>query len=133
MNSIISHVGDDHSREQAGLLYGTFDAASSTAVLDAHAIADFTASLTHVRMHRRAWPLIWSTTAGRNPELVIVGWYHSHPGHGIYLSETDRRTQETWFRRLDHIALVVDPVAKRMGVFSGPSGIPAEIIYIDEA
>jgi len=133
MNSILSHVGDDISLELAGLLFGKFDATSGTTVLDAHAIADFNASLTHVRMDRQAWPRIWAATAERNRDLAIVGWYHSHPGHGVYLSETDRRTQAAWFRRLDYIALVVDPVGKRMGVFCGPSGVPAEIVYLDKA
>ena len=132
MHSILRHLGSELAREQAGLLFGRFDALSGATVLDAHPIAEFTASLTHVRMDRRAWPAIWSVSAQRNPELAVVGWYHSHPGHGVYLSETDRRTQAAWFRRLDHIALVIDPVAQRMGVFCGPSGVSAEIVYIDE-
>jgi proteasome lid subunit RPN8/RPN11 len=133
MNSILRHVGSELAQEQAGLLFGRFDALSGATVLDAHPIAEFTASLTHVQMDRRAWPAIWSMSAQRNPELAVVGWYHSHPGHGVYLSGTDRRTQAAWFRRLDHIALVIDPVAQRMGVFCGPSGSHAEIVYIDEA
>jgi proteasome lid subunit RPN8/RPN11 len=133
MDSILSHVGSDVCVEMAGLLFGRFDAAFGTIVLEAHAIAASAASLTHVRMHRQAWPHIWSAAGRRTPELAIVGWYHSHPGHGVYLSETDRRTQAAWFRRLDHIALVIDPVRKQTAAFCGPSGVQAEIVYLDEA
>lgn len=41
---------------------------------------------------------------------TIVGWVHSHPGHGLFLSNTDVDTLESWVQ-LDSraIAVVVDP------------------------
>jgi 26S proteasome regulatory subunit N11 len=49
------------------------------------------------------------------PEMV-VGWYHSHPGFGCWLSSTDINTQSS-FEALDAraVALVVDPIQSVKG------------------
>jgi 26S proteasome regulatory subunit N11 len=54
------------------------------------------------------------TQTGR-PEMV-VGWYHSHPGFGCWLSSTDINTQSS-FEALDtrSVALVVDPIQSVKG------------------
>ena len=58
------------------------------------------------------------------PELRIVGWYHSHPGYGIFLSkEWDQFICEQWFSRDDQITLVVDPVAGHEGIFIRRVGV----------
>ena len=43
-------------------------------------------------------------------DYVIVGWYHSHPGLGCFLSATDIQTQKRMFYAPFHTALVVDPI-----------------------
>uniref|UniRef100_A0ACD6ADA8 Uncharacterized protein n=1 Tax=Avena sativa TaxID=4498 RepID=A0ACD6ADA8_AVESA len=52
--------------------------------------------------------------AGR-PEMV-VGWYHSHPGFGCWLSGTDMHTQQS-FEQLNPraVAVVVDPIQSVKG------------------
>lgn len=49
------------------------------------------------------------------PEMV-VGWYHSHPGFGCWLSSTDINTQSS-FEALNNraVALVVDPIQSVKG------------------
>jgi len=49
------------------------------------------------------------------PEMV-VGWYHSHPGFGCWLSSTDINTQSS-FESLNSraVALVVDPIQSVKG------------------
>lgn len=49
------------------------------------------------------------------PEMV-VGWYHSHPGFGCWLSSTDINTQSS-FEQLNPrtVALVVDPIQSVKG------------------
>lgn len=43
-------------------------------------------------------------------DYILVGWYHSHPGHTCFLSKTDLETQRTMFDQPYHAALVIDPV-----------------------
>lgn len=46
----------------------------------------------------------------KNYSLRVVGWWHSHPGFGCFLSKTDLHTQEFFFPELYQVALVVDPI-----------------------
>ena len=48
----------------------------------------------------------------------ILGWYHTHPNFGIFLSERDKFIQQSFFNLAFQIALVYDPVRKVHGVFS---------------
>jgi proteasome lid subunit RPN8/RPN11 len=52
-----------------------------------------------------------------NDEAVIVGWYHTHPGFGIFLSGMDQFIHQNFFTQLWHIALVLDPRAHKSGFF----------------
>ncbi len=45
-----------------------------------------------------------------NDCLRIVGWWHSHPDFGCFLSDTDLHTQEFFFPESYQVALVVDPI-----------------------
>lgn len=49
---------------------------------------------------------------------VMVGWYHTHPGFGIFLSNMDLFIHMNFFTQKWHIAYVLDPVAERSGFFS---------------
>lgn len=52
-----------------------------------------------------------------NEEAVIVGWYHTHPGFGIFLSGMDLFIHQNFFTQIWHIAQVLDPVARTSGFF----------------
>jgi proteasome lid subunit RPN8/RPN11 len=63
---------------------------------------------------------------------VIIGWIHSHPHHGIFLSRTDRSTLTSWLS-LDEkaVAVVVDPFVRgqiddQIGWWNSPS-VPRRI------
>lgn len=58
------------------------------------------------------------------PGLVAVGWYHSHPGHGIFLSEQDMTIVSSIYNEDWHVALVIDPKQHAEGIFVGPEGTP---------
>ncbi len=53
-----------------------------------------------------------------NDNLRIVGWWHSHPGFGCFLSKTDLHTQEFFFPELYQVALVVDPIKDEFQFFT---------------
>ena len=59
---------------------------------------------------------------------ALVGWYHTHPDLGIFLSETDlEKTHRVLFAEPFQVALVYDPVRHRAGYFfwEGPQIIDA--------
>ncbi|MFH1450816.1 MAG: Mov34/MPN/PAD-1 family protein [archaeon] len=57
-------------------------------------------------------------------DVLRAGWYHSHPGHGCWLSPTDMATINTMFREKHQVSIVVDPHRKHIGVFkpNNPGG-----------
>ena len=61
---------------------------------------------------------------------VIVGWYHSHPNIGIFLSAVDLNTQATHFGVPWQIAIVIDPVRMEIGAFNGQAGTACPIYII---
>lgn len=66
-----------------------------------------------------SWRYVNDKLASRYPndEAVIVGWYHTHPGFGIFLSGMDQFIHQNFFTQIWHIAFVLDPVARRSGFF----------------
>lgn len=50
-------------------------------------------------------------------ERVIVGWYHTHPGFNIFLSNMDLFIHMNFFTQVWHVALVLDPRAQTAGFF----------------
>jgi proteasome lid subunit RPN8/RPN11 len=49
----------------------------------------------------------------------IVGWYHSHPGYGLFMSGTDVNTQKNLQQFSSKVtALIVDPDAEEFGFFT---------------
>ena len=50
--------------------------------------------------------------------LRVLGWWHSHPGFGCFLSPTDLKTQEYFFPESYQVALVVDPVRDELEFFT---------------
>ena len=65
----------------------------------------------------------------------ILGWYHSHPGFGVFMSATDIGTQQMLQQFSSKVAaLVIDPTEDHYEVFTldrdnGVVMIPPEMIY----
>ena len=61
---------------------------------------------------------------------VVTGWYHSHPGFGCFLSETDVRTHVGIFNGECAFALVIDPVRQEIKAFDSTPDDPQEAMFI---
>lgn len=53
-----------------------------------------------------------------NDNLRIVGWWHSHPNFGCFLSPVDLHTQEYFFPESYQVALVIDPIRDEFKFFT---------------
>jgi proteasome lid subunit RPN8/RPN11 len=70
-----------------------------------------------VTFTHQTWAKINAEMDSRYAHLKIVGWYHTHPDFGIFLSDRDRFIQEHFFSGPGQVALVIDPVRKQEGLF----------------
>ena len=55
-------------------------------------------------------------------DYVVVGWYHSHPGYGCFLSETDIKTHGGIFVSPHQVAIVIDPLNFQIEAFQVRDG-----------
>jgi len=58
------------------------------------------------------WNALYDERISRFPHLRQVGWYHSHPNWGVFLSGADLDIHSTYFRRDSYITFVCDPQKK---------------------
>lgn len=106
--------------EVGGFLLGTIDGVD-VRVTAAHPALAAESAQTHLTITHEAWDEILGSLDSRYPGLVIVGWYHSHPGFGIFLSDYDIFIQHNFFSAPGQFALVVDPLIGRYGMFTATS------------
>ncbi|MDD1766262.1 MAG: Mov34/MPN/PAD-1 family protein [Methanomassiliicoccales archaeon] len=115
----------DHKREVMGLMLGgvyTHDEMTYSLVRDV-VTTDLEASSVHVKFQREAFEKLFASLDEVGFKYVIVGWYHSHPGHKCFMSSTDIDTQKNLFNQPYHNALVVDPVNREIEVYFMKDGV----------
>jgi proteasome lid subunit RPN8/RPN11 len=71
----------------------------------------------HVTFTQDTWEHIYAVKDKRFPDERIVGWYHSHPGFGIFLSEHDTFIHQNFFSSPGQVAWVFDPHSDEEGCF----------------
>jgi proteasome lid subunit RPN8/RPN11 len=91
-----------------------------------------TGSAGQVTFTADTWQHIQLLMDRQYPDLRIVGWYHTHPGHGIFLSEMDVFLHESFFGLPWQAALVYDPRSGDEGIFSAAEGQAHRLDYIVE-
>jgi proteasome lid subunit RPN8/RPN11 len=73
---------------------------------------------TFVTFTYEAWQRLLEYQQKNFPELRLVGWYHSHPGFGVFLSPMDRFIHDHFFAALWQVAVVLEPVQRKVGLFA---------------
>ncbi|KAI9001121.1 Mov34-domain-containing protein [Trametes punicea] len=102
--------------EVMGLMLGEFVDEYTVHVIDVFAMpqSGTTVSVESVDHVFQAKMVDMLKQTGRSE--MVVGWYHSHPGFGCWLSSVDINTQQS-FEQLDRrsVAVVVDPIQSVKG------------------
>jgi proteasome lid subunit RPN8/RPN11 len=76
----------------------------------------------HVTFTQDTWEHIYAVKDKKYPDERIVGWYHSHPGFGIFLSEHDTFIHKNFFSSPGQVAWVYDPHSDEEGCFGWVAG-----------
>ncbi len=126
-DAIERHALSDTSVELGGILLGKecLDQATGqpfvwiTQWLEAKHYANTQASFTYTH---DTWEEITRERDLRYPDSDIVGWYHTHPSFGIFLSHHDLFIHENFFSRPLQVADVVDPINQTRGFFQWRDG-----------
>lgn len=114
----------DTSKELGSILLGDYSTAlGKTSVVISECIeAKYTdASASTLTFTHETWDYVYKEQKNY-PETKIVGWHHTHPGYGIFLSNYDLFIQENFFNLPFQIAYVIDPVQNLRGFFQWKNG-----------
>lgn len=128
MVQIEQHAYSQLSAEVGGVLMGTASPEGTTIHGFIPALSASAEQVTLTFTHD-VWEEILSMARDQFPDYDIVGWYHTHPTFGIFLSEYDLFIQQNFFNNPGHFALVIDPVQGLYGWFANtPDGGVQEIV-----
>jgi proteasome lid subunit RPN8/RPN11 len=106
---VIRHAVSSPRREVAGFLIGR-ERGEELLVTDA-ITGHQKGSLGHVALDELVMARLTELLHSSGGNLYIVGWYHSHPGIGVFMSAIDYATQLNYQRLYPKsVALVIDPV-----------------------
>jgi proteasome lid subunit RPN8/RPN11 len=127
-DQIEAHVSGDTSVERGGVLVGTVDRSTGrvtvSGAVPATTAVGQVASLTFTH---ETWDEVDREMAAHFGDLEIIGWYHSHPRFGIFLSSHDLFIHENFFSQPWQIAYVVDPIGHNSGFFGWETGQVARL------
>jgi proteasome lid subunit RPN8/RPN11 len=108
--------------ERIGLLIGTFLSDGlwvNDVVIGGDGDSETSCIFSAKKLARVADDIVRGKIDGR-----IVGWYHSHPGYGVFMSETDLTTHSKLLQFSPFvIALVVDPEINQFGAWALEPGV----------
>jgi proteasome lid subunit RPN8/RPN11 len=115
LDAIEAHVNSAWNRKVGGILLGRpiddvvrVEGALPARYLEAHA--------EEIAFPPSVWEEAYAAL-DRYPGAKIIGWYHSHPGTGVTLSDYDRRLHTSIFGEASNVALVLDPVGAKLAWF----------------
>jgi len=119
INAIKTHGLSNKSQEVCGVLVGNLCWDQKPYLLiDARIEGKFATSKTgNVTFTSETWDYIHAELAEKYPNQKIVGWYHTHPGFGIFLSNMDEFIHENFFSIKWQPAYVFDPQSEADGFF----------------
>jgi proteasome lid subunit RPN8/RPN11 len=136
LNDIRDHARGNTDVEVCGVVVGTVyrDNVGPWGFIAANIRGNFASGRNaQVTFTSETWTDIHQQMEARFPKQRILGWYHSHPGFGIFLSEMDVFIHENFFAASSQVAFVDDPKSGDRGLFVWREGHPVrEDFLIDE-
>jgi proteasome lid subunit RPN8/RPN11 len=126
------HAAENLAVEVCGVLVGTWgrDAAGPFVAISEAIRGEAAASkFAEVTFTHETWAKINHEMDTKFSQLSIVGWYHTHPDFGVFLSDRDVFIQQHFFSGPGQIAHVLDPIRKTEGVFVWQKGKPTLTPY----
>jgi proteasome lid subunit RPN8/RPN11 len=121
LNEIYTHGRSAPDIEVCGVLVGNVyqDAMGPFVFVEACIRGNFsTGKAAQVTFTGKTWTHIQDVMDTSYPDMRILGWYHTHPGHGIFLSDMDLFIHKHFFNLPWHLAFVFDPQNQEEGLFA---------------
>ena len=117
-------ASSDTTKELGSILLGDYCEALGKVhvVISEYIEAKYTdASASTLTFTHETWDYIHGEHDKAYPTLKILGWQHTHPNYGVFLSNYDLFIQENFFNMPFHVAYVIDPIQNIRGFFQWKS------------
>lgn len=124
LDCIVEFSEQDLLRERGGFLLGGVYGSRPTFVVikHFHPAAEAKSRAASLVFTHDTWAEMHRETELRYPGLSVVGWHHTHPDFGIFLSNYDKFIHQHFFPQTWQVAMVVDPRRKELGFFHWREG-----------
>ena len=110
-----NHSKSDLSREVGGFLIGTIKDRVTTIIDFIPALAG-DSKATSFQFSEKDWSSLYKTLDNYD-NLELVGWFHTHPNFGAFLSSYDQFIQDSFFSDSGRVAIVFDPIREDWAAF----------------
>lgn len=121
LTGIEEHLSSDKNNELGGVVTGfncKLHSGESFIIIKSYIKAGFTnSSVSRLTFTHQTWEQINNELENKFPGEIILGWYHSHPGHSVFLSDYDIFIQKNFFNLEFMVAYVFDPTITQRGFF----------------
>ncbi|XZE54942.1 Mov34/MPN/PAD-1 family protein [Planctomycetaceae bacterium SH139] len=115
------HAAEDTSVELGGILLGhrgvQADGTPFVVISDSLRARHYRATRGSFTFTHATWADLHQQREALPASTEIVGWYHTHPGWSVFLSDMDVFICDHFFPHQDDIALVIDPSSGDTGLF----------------
>ena len=125
------HAYSNLEAEVGGMLFGEI-VDGKTVIAGAVAATTASAQQISLTFTHEVWDEILKVGKERFEDKTIVGWYHTHPNFGLFLSEYDQFIQNNFFSNPGQVALVIDPIAGDMGWFELKKNKKIEMFFKED-
>jgi len=110
----------NRNKECAGLLLGSVDSEGKGRIIHIKAAIPAESAVgtrASVRIPLDAWEEMLCVRDRDYGDLRILGWFHSHAGWGVFMSDADVFIHRHFFPHPNMVAYVLDPTTGRDGFF----------------
>ena len=115
----------DTSKELGSIILGDYWQAlgKTHVIISPYVAAKYTdASASTLTFTHETWDYVHAEHERKYPDKKIIGWQHTHPNYGIFLSNYDMFIQENFFNLPFQVAYVIDPIQNIRGFFQWKDG-----------
>lgn len=119
LDAIVDYSESEPQREIGGFLIGGLheDRRIYTEIRHFLPAVETESNVASLTFTHESWAAVHREISEKFPDDRIVGWHHTHPGMGIFLSGYDDFIHRHYFSQPWEVALVVDPQRQEMGFF----------------
>ncbi len=131
---VVRHSESDLKRERGGFLLGGLHRDRQVYV-EVRAFLPATGTVpraTSLRFKHDTWAAMTRRAEADYPDELVLGWQHTHPGLGVFLSAYDLFIHRHFFSQPWQIALVVDPCRRQFSFFQWRRGsvVDSGFVYV---